>query len=1402
MKKFTILATVFFVLLFSSFLEVKGQSNFPSSMPQCMLTNNLQISTGYDYENNVWYNANERDEYWSLISAQGIATPFCAFVWGQWSLGGSNWGALTNCRAISAVPNGAQAPVNATAVGCSLKATAVPYTFRRRFYSTVAMQATLNLLTVWDDQINQIRFNGVNTGIPPTTCTTSTLNTAITINLIAGENIIDIDIFNRQLGNGGLSPMELKVEAFVVTPVTAKVLVLNDYYGKNTTAMNWNYCAPPYGVYSSPVITGDPCIAAGTTNTYTFTNFNDAVYDYYVNGTLLTTNSFQASGGMTYTLEVKKNGCVLETKSVSTVTPGTTPLFMTTNRNCFGPLSSYPYPQNSAILTYNATGVPPYTYAIQLPNGSFVYTNSNTNNPLTYTTSVPGNYTVRLLKDGCLSTSSASVYIGKCEDCNVGIIPPNTNNYPPVYGSQFPSPPLNTPWYGDNKTSTLFPTGTAPTSPMIIAGTLTVDNNWNILNNQNVFFAKDAKIVLKGSNKTFTVNNSTLQGCYWWQGILADTLTQTVNIQNSNIENMSCTFIPNTGWGVRGLMLKNGANCFIKNNRFTNNYFSSITLQDYLGTYNGVIEGNTFRGPLGVFNYNIAHTRWGIIIHNMADVTIGNMNSVEQGNKFIKMQRGILAHNFTNSFGQAPKYSTIKLYNNQFDSIRYASLTTSSYINNIPYLSYEDNYKNVISQYSSSYNYDNNGTAIVGIGAPNSYQIAGTNNTVWLPSTMKLIVDCLPYGENANVVIKNADVGIATLNCDLDVQNYHFENTLIGIRTMAQCKTNYDIRNTTMDAPHFGIQLNGNIGMMNIRSNNINLRDQAVNIPKFLNYPLYNSPIGIDLKFINYTPSANGSIDKFVYQNVINIAYKTGIGIQNLNGKSDEEIDDNFIQFNGSSTGNTNNHVTRALYGIYNSNCNGTIMNANAIRGYGLMNKNVFMARNAIGIYLDQSPKCWLGCNSVNHARYGIYAWGNCTTSPERVSNNKMDANNFPWYFLDAGSASPATFGNIGDPAQYDNGNEFVGSNNWMGINNLNPNLYKVFRNSSSSSQDVIYTDPALLDVNESGSNIPANKYEVQNNFMGYTDPCGPQYNKPANETTIAPELIEDAEAIAEDSVSYLSYPDVGDWIDKMNLYEQLDQDSLLRNSSTELYNYYTQQSGSMIDKIHRANLAIDLLGSETTDTNNIASRYNSAVQLNNDIVNGEQWEMNEKLVNDVQLALFTTEPDSIDADSKNFILALANTCPFVGGKAVYKARVLASNWDGAGFYDDRILCMPATANKGGNGNNNEDIDIDAYYENELKNNRYADGSPIVKPVIKQLMDGEVSIYPNPAKGFANISYRCATDGECIVYNQLGQEVVKIDLPTDKNNVDLSIENLAKGVYTYKCKFKNCNDYIGKLVVE
>jgi hypothetical protein len=50
--------------------------------------------------------------------------------------------------------------------------------------------------------------------------------------------------------------------------------------------------------------------------------------------------------------------------------------------------------------------------------------------------------------------------------------------------------------------------------------------------------------------------------------------------------------------------------------------------------------------------------------------------------------------------------------------------------------------------------------------------------------------------------------------------------------------------------------------------------------------------------------------------------------------------------------------------------------------------------------------------------------------------------------------------------------------------------------------------------------------------------------------------------------------------------------------------------------------------------------------------------------------------------------------------------------------------------------------------------------------------------------------------------NQIGQEVAKIGLPTDKNNVDLNIEALAKGVYTYKCKFKKCNDYIGKLVVE
>ena len=53
--------------------------------PNCMKTNTLQINTGYNYIDNIPYWPEEADRYWAITSAQGYATPMCAFTWWNFS---------------------------------------------------------------------------------------------------------------------------------------------------------------------------------------------------------------------------------------------------------------------------------------------------------------------------------------------------------------------------------------------------------------------------------------------------------------------------------------------------------------------------------------------------------------------------------------------------------------------------------------------------------------------------------------------------------------------------------------------------------------------------------------------------------------------------------------------------------------------------------------------------------------------------------------------------------------------------------------------------------------------------------------------------------------------------------------------------------------------------------------------------------------------------------------------------------------------------------------------------------------------------------------------------------------------------------------------------------------------
>ena len=173
-----------------------------------------------------------------------------------------------------------------------------------------------------------------------------------------------------------------------------------------------------------------------------------------------------------------------------------------------------------------------------------------------------------------------------------------------------------------------------------------------------------------------------------------------------------------------------------------------------------------------------------------------------------------------------------------------------------------------------------------------------------------------------------------------------------------------------------------------------------------------------------------------------------------------------------------------------------------------------------------------------------------------------------------------------------------------------------------------------------------------------------------------------------------------------------------------------------------------------------------------------------------------------LSAVSKLSVLSAVQTiCPFVGGNAVYKARTLWSMYEADAKYDDRMLCMNAQ-NKGGD----KISDIDSFLNNQLKETIQTNGmtigqQPIIKTSKTVLTDGEVVVYPNPASTQITIEYNCISEGNFILYNAIGQEVMRSQLGKGRKKVSLLTNDLSKGVYTYKCEFDGCENKFGKFSI-
>jgi hypothetical protein len=96
-----------------------------------------------------------------------------------------------------------------------------------------------------------------------------------------------------------------------------------------------------------------------------------------------------------------------------------------------------------------------------------------------------------------------------------------------------------------------------------------------------------------------------------------------------------------------------------------------------------------------------------------------------------------------------------------------------------------------------------------------------------------------------------------------------------------------------------------------------------------------------------------------------------------------------------------------------------------------------------------------------------------------------------------------------------------------------------------------------------------------------------------------------------------------------------------------------------------------------------------------------------------------------------------------------------------------------------------------------------ADTSVICWPLSNMgvLKSNSLKVYPNPATNTITIEYTCKSEGEFELLDVFGQTVLKAQLGIGKRTVQMQVNGISRGVYYYRCTFKECDTCYGKLQI-
>ena len=896
------------------------------------------------------------------------------------------------------------------------------------------------------------------------------------------------------------------------------------------------------------------------------------------------------------------------------------------------------------------------------------------------------------------------------------------------------------PTYGNGTASAIsaaFGGNTITTNaPIYLDGDILIDQSISFVNCPDIRLTYNTRLLL-APGVTLTIDQSTLQAkCgYMWKGIYATGTANTLHITASSLFDMQ-----------EGVVADLGASIHCTGNYFERNYYS-MQLKNAPAAYNAaalncIITGNTFSGNANMlYPYNNQpKSETAIRVQNCREVQIGQLANVNGGNNFYGGYNGI--HIIPGANTQVESYY---LYNNLFWSM-YETVNSS------PTVLY---YK--VNAWSTA-NHRGAGVYCKPLGSTPS-----ANHHLYIEA------------DQEGFQFDRCDRAVCAFETGADIKGNTVKTCVMGFLFPVAKNHKYTIQNNSLagnqwsstgflDYGVLGIRFLGGPAFAMVQNNGIDMGPYA----GVSNQGAKIFPVAIDLI------GTGGGTSATVMENNITLQMPSGCGISVRNFSSGVDLYQNTI--NNYSNGLFGD-PTYVSAGIFCENAQRVKIRGNNINGNNdlLSNPNAYDA-----IRMSASTDCLVECNETYATRRGLRVYSNCSTGPQMVRGNTFDTQGYAMEFNDLGTIG--TFGDIGEPG-YDCRNEFFNSALFP------PNTYGIFRNVTVPGfGGDIFTIFAPTTYSWSDQPGGLGKYNIMPN------PGADNYTCPQTMYQLtgipqgsggAPMSMQAALEIALDSAEYPQFQESVSWLEKQRLFNALSGPDSILLSNAELAQFYSDQLLQYSDELRNINQLIKTLGDSTVygDSLQYAIRLQEIEALNNAIGGNNSLELNEKLINQLLVQWLRGDLALLSSSDATMIENMANSCPFVNGNGVYKARLLLYGLGSFSGHTDKHLCNAVGMFKNADGDEEPQIGFDQ---------------------LRGKVEG-VSVYPNPFTEEVNLEFEGVVKDVATfrLFDVSGRELFQQFIDGKARRIRINLPVLNPGVYMYRIDgHLDTETFYGKLIKE